>query len=133
MALSGSKSYTLTIGNGPLAITIGTIHSASGLDASSHAEAPPTLSLSQKTSQGKTASVRPPVSTSSSLAFFSRLLVARLLTTHWLKSITAHHLGSLQLVLTCGLTFICTCRDTGSLQTPDAKLCNRTENFPTVW
>lgn len=24
MALSGSKSYTLTIGNGPLAITIGT-------------------------------------------------------------------------------------------------------------
>ncbi len=46
MALSGSKSYTLTIGNGPLAITIGTIHSASGLDASSYAEAPPTLSLS---------------------------------------------------------------------------------------
>ncbi|KAA0531265.1 hypothetical protein CDL31_25295 [Enterobacter kobei] len=43
MALSGSKSYTLTIGNGPLAITIGTIHSASGLDASSHAEAPPDI------------------------------------------------------------------------------------------
>ncbi len=51
MALSGSKSYTLTIG---------TIHSASGLDASSYAEALPTLSLSPKTSQGKTASVRPP-------------------------------------------------------------------------
>lgn len=30
--------------------------------------------------------------TSSSLAFFSHLLVARLLTTHWLKFITAHHL-----------------------------------------
>ncbi len=69
MALSGSKSYTLTIGTGPLAITIGTgplaitigtIHSASGLDASSYAEALPTLSLSPKTSQGKTASVRPP-------------------------------------------------------------------------
>ena len=74
MALSGSKSYTLTIGTGPLAITIGTIHSASGLDASSYAEALPTLSLSQKTSQGKTASVRPPVSTSSSLAFFSHLI-----------------------------------------------------------
>lgn len=37
MALSGSKSYTLTIGTEPLAITIGTIHSASGLDASEHA------------------------------------------------------------------------------------------------
>lgn len=46
MALSVSKSYTLTIGTGPLAITIGTIHSASGLDASSYAEALPTLSLS---------------------------------------------------------------------------------------
>lgn len=43
MALSGSKSYTLTIGNGPLAITIGAIHSASGLDASSYAEAPPNI------------------------------------------------------------------------------------------
>ena len=52
MALSGSKSYTLTIGTGPLAITIGTIHSASGLDASSYAEALPTLSLSPKASQG---------------------------------------------------------------------------------
>lgn len=41
MALSGSKSYTLTIGTGPLAITIGTIHSASGLDA----KALPTLSI----------------------------------------------------------------------------------------
>ena len=57
MALSGSKSYTLTIG---------TIHSASGLDASSYAEALPTLSLSPKTSQGKTASVRPPAPRSSS-------------------------------------------------------------------
>ncbi len=38
----------LTIGTGPLAITIGTIHSASGLDASSYAEALPTLSLSPK-------------------------------------------------------------------------------------
>ncbi len=66
MALSGSKSYTLTIGNGPLAITIGTIHSASGLDASSYAEALPTLSLSPKTSQGKTVSVRPPAPRSSS-------------------------------------------------------------------
>ncbi len=37
MALSGSKSYTLTVG---------TIRSASGLDASSYAEALPTLSLS---------------------------------------------------------------------------------------
>lgn len=46
MALSGSKSYTLTIGTGPLAITIGTIHYASGLDVSSYAEALPTLSLS---------------------------------------------------------------------------------------
>lgn len=66
MALSGSKSYTLTIGTGPLAITIGTIHSASGLDASSYAEALPTLSLSPKISQGKTASVRPPAPRSSS-------------------------------------------------------------------
>ncbi len=57
MALSGSKSYTLTIG---------TIHSASGLDASSYAEALPTLSLSPKISQGKTASVRPPAPRSSS-------------------------------------------------------------------
>ncbi len=46
MALSGSKSYTLTIGNGPLAITIGAIHSASGLDASSYAEAPDIKSFS---------------------------------------------------------------------------------------
>lgn len=57
MALSGSKSYTLTVE---------TIHSASGLDASSYAEALPTLSLSPKTSQGKTASVRLPAPRSSS-------------------------------------------------------------------
>lgn len=37
MALSGSKSYTLTIGNGPLAITIGRPASASESDASEHA------------------------------------------------------------------------------------------------
>ncbi len=59
MALSGSKSYTLTIGTGPLAITIGTIHSASGLDASSYAEALPTLSLSPYQGQ-QSASVRLP-------------------------------------------------------------------------
>lgn len=53
MALSGNKSYTLTIGTGPLAITIGVIRSASGLDASSYAEALPTLSLSPKTSKAR--------------------------------------------------------------------------------
>lgn len=44
--------YQVAIGTGPLTITIGTIRSASGLDASGYAEALPTLSLSPKASQG---------------------------------------------------------------------------------
>lgn len=46
MALSGSKSYTLTIGNGPLAITIGGPYIPPLVLMRQVMRKPPTLSLS---------------------------------------------------------------------------------------
>lgn len=52
MALSGSKSYTLTIGDQTLNYHYRETNLASESDASSHAEALPTLSISLLSNQG---------------------------------------------------------------------------------